>query len=214
MTASRPDRLAEGARALDVSLDGEQLAMLHRYLDLLEKWNAAYNLTAIRRRDAMEVEHLLDSLAVVPHLPAQSGLVIDVGTGAGLPGIVLAIARPDNEYLLVDSNGKKTRFLTQAVHELGLGHVRVRQARIEELALPAGWQASRVTVISRAFASLPDMVQGCRALLDGGARLLAMKGQRPDDEMTALPPGVRVARVLALTVPYLGKERHLVCLEQ
>lgn len=214
MTANRRDRIADGAQALGVTLGSDQLAMLHRYLDLLEKWNAAYNLTAIRRREAMEVEHILDSLAVVPQLPASAGLLVDVGTGAGLPGIVLAIARPDNDYLLVDSNGKKTRFLTQTVHELGLRNVIVRQARIEELALPAGWQANRVTVISRAFASLPDMVQGCRALLDGGAELLAMKGQRPDDEITVLPADVKVTRVLALTVPHLGKQRHLVCIER
>lgn len=214
MTANRRDRIADGAQALGVTLGSDQLAMLHRYLDLLAKWNAAYNLTAIRRRDAMEVEHILDSLAVVPHLSATAGLLVDVGTGAGLPGIVLAIARPDNEYLLVDSNGKKTRFLTQTVHELGLRNVIVRQARIEDLELPAGWQGQRMTVISRAFASLPDMVQGCRALLAGGAELLAMKGQRPDDEIAVLSADAKVTRVLALTVPNLGKERHLVCIER
>lgn len=214
MTANRPDRIAEGAQALGIALGSEQLGMLHRYLDLLEKWNAAYNLTAIRRRDAMEVEHILDSLAVVPQLPAAAGTLVDVGTGAGLPGVVLAIARPDNEYLLVDSNGKKTRFLTQVVHELGLRHVVVRQARIEDVVVPPKKGSERLTVISRAFASLPDMVQGCRGLLAAGAQLLAMKGQRPDEEIAALPADVKVTRVLALTVPHLGKERHLVCMEQ
>ena len=182
--------------------------MLHRYLDLLEKWNAAYNLTAVRGRAAMEVEHILDSLAIVPHV--TEGPVLDVGTGGGLPGMVLAIARPELSYVLVDSNGKKTRFLKQAVHELGLRNVEVQQARIEELELAA----APALVVSRAFASLPDMVDGCRALLARGARLLAMKGVRPDDEIAALPADVKVTQVLALTVPHLGKERHLVCIEQ
>ena len=180
--------------------------MLHRYLDLLEKWNAAYNLTAVRGRAAMEVEHILDSLAIVPHVTV--GPVLDVGTGGGLPGMVLAIARPQLQYVLVDSNGKKTRFLKQAVHELGLRQVDVVQARIEDLRLGM----SPGTVVSRAFASLPDMVQGCRALLDAGAVLLAMKGVRPDEEIAALPTGVTVAAVFPVEVPGLGKERHLVCI--
>ena len=183
--------------------------MLHRYLDLLEKWNAAYNLTAVRGRAAMEVEHVLDSIALVPHLPvAAGGTVVDVGTGAGLPGMVLAIAVPGNRYVLVDSNGKKTRFLTQAAHALGLGNVTVFNGRIEDWVPDA-----RVDVVtSRAFAALADMVQGCRALLEGGAQALAMKGMRPDDEMAALPPWARVERVIPLAVPGLGKERHLVCI--
>ena len=206
LTASRPDRIAAGAKALGVDLNEDQVAMLHRYLDLLEKWNAAYNLTAVRGRAAMEVEHILDSLAIVPHITA--GPVLDVGTGGGLPGMVLAIARPELEYLLVDSNGKKTRFLKQAVHELGLRNVDVQQARIEELAL----DTPPATVVSRAFASLPDMVQGCRAALEQGARLVAMKGVRPDDEIAALPADVAVTQVVSLAVPGLDKERHLVCI--
>lgn len=213
MTASRPDRIAEGAKALGVVLTEDQVAMLHRYLDLLEKWNAAYNLTAVRGRDAMEVEHILDSLAVVPYLPA-TGTVVDVGTGAGLPGIVLAISRPSLSCMLVDSNGKKTRFLLQAVHALGLGNVEVRQARIEEVPVPAGEAARPLSVVSRAFASLPDMARACGAFLQAGARLYAMKGRRPDDEIAALPDGVRVRQVVALTVPCLDKGRHLVCMEQ
>lgn len=189
-------------------LNDAQVAILHRYLDLLVKWNAAYNLTAIRDRDAMEVEHILDSLSVVPLLADTGEVVVDVGTGGGLPGMVLAIARPANRYVLIDSNGKKTRFLTQATHELGLGNVDVRQVRVE--ALPPDLTAT--TVVSRAFASLPDMVQGCRALLDRGARLLAMKGVRPDDEIAALPAFVEVKNVVALRIPGLDKERHLVCI--
>lgn len=180
--------------------------MLHRYLDLLEKWNAAYNLTAVRGRKAMETEHVLDSLAIVPHLGITGGTVVDVGTGAGLPGMVLAIVRPENRYVLIDSNGKKTRFLTQAAHELGLRNVTVINGRIEDYQ-PAG----RVDVVtSRAFASLADMVQGCHALLADGAMALAMKGVRPDEEIAALPANVLVTDVIALRVPGLDKERHLV----
>jgi len=206
-TASPPDRIAEGAVRLGVALDAAQLAALHRYLDLLEKWNAAYNLTAVRGRAAMQTEHILDSLAVVPHL--RPGSLLDVGTGAGLPGVVVAIARPDIACVLLDSNGKKTRFLKQAVFDLGLRNADVVQARIEE------YRPDRVPgqVVSRAFASLPDMVAGCRGLLAGGARLLAMKGVRPDDEIAALPASVLVEQVIALQVPWLGKERHLVCMK-
>ncbi|MFZ5722185.1 MAG: 16S rRNA (guanine(527)-N(7))-methyltransferase RsmG [Pseudomonadota bacterium] len=208
MTASRPDRIAEGAKALGVALSDSQVAMLHRYLDLLEKWNAAYNLTAVRGRDAMEVEHILDSLAIVPHVQLRGGTVADVGTGAGLPGMVLAIALPENRYVLIDSNGKKTRFLMQAAHELGLRHVVVFNGRVEDYV-----PATQVDVVtSRAFASLADMVQGCRALLESGALALAMKGVRPDDEIAALPPDVAVKDVIALRVPGLDKERHLVCI--
>ncbi len=201
--------MADGAQALGLALSSEQITMLHRYLDLLEKWNAAYNLTAVRGRHAMEVEHVLDSLAVVPHFPPHDAQVVDVGSGAGLPGIVLAIALPENRYALVDSNGKKTRFLTQVAHELSLRNVTVFNGRIED------WQpATPVDVVtSRAFASLLDMVNGCHALLKSGAQVLAMKGVRPDDEIAALPASVMVKEIIELRVPQLGKERHLVCIE-
>ncbi|MFZ5697310.1 MAG: 16S rRNA (guanine(527)-N(7))-methyltransferase RsmG [Pseudomonadota bacterium] len=206
MTANRPDRIVAGAQALGVELDEAQIVLLRRYLDLLEKWNVAYNLTAVRSRKAMEVEHILDSLAVVPHIGA--GPVLDVGSGGGLPGLVLAVARPQWQHLLIDSNGKKTRFLKQAVHDLGLRNVVVQQARIEavQVAVPIA------TVVSRAFAALPDMAHSCRVLLDGGARLVAMKGVCPDDEIAALPADVMVAQVIRLVVPGLDKERHLVCI--
>lgn len=212
MTASRPDRIAAGAAALGVGLDEAQVAQLHRYLDLLEKWNAAYNLTAIRDRGTMEVEHILDSLSVAPRVADDGEWVVDVGTGAGLPGLVLAIAKPGNRYVLVDSNGKKTRFLVQAVHELGLGNVEVRHARIEAVGKELAGRAT--LVVSRAFASLADMVAGCEALMAGGARLLAMKGARPDDEIAGLPSSVTVSRVEAVLVPGLDKARHLVGIER
>jgi 16S rRNA (guanine527-N7)-methyltransferase len=212
LTANQPDRIAAGAIALGVALNEEQIAMLHRYLDLLEKWNAAFNLTAVRGRGAMEVEHILDSLAIAPQVNA--GPVLDVGTGGGLPGMVLAIARPEWHYLLVDSNGKKTRFLKQAVHELGLRNVTVKQARIEELtdSNQADGVATPAIIVSRAFASLPDMVQGCRRFFESGAQLLAMKGVRPDEEIAALPADAKVLQVIPLAVPGLGKERHLICI--
>ena len=208
MTASRPDRIAEGAKALGVVLNDEQVAMLHRYLDLLEKWNAAYNLTAIRQREAMEVEHVLDSLSVAPFLADTGETIVDVGTGAGLPGLVLAIAKPANRYVLVDSNGKKTRFLAQVVHALNLSNVEVRHARVEDIGEELAGQAT--TVVSRAFTSLANMVDGCNALLLTGAQLLAMKGARPDSEIAELPPNIRVSCVKEIQVPGLNKSRHLV----
>jgi 16S rRNA (guanine527-N7)-methyltransferase len=206
-TANQPDRIAEGADRLGVVIDAQRLAALNGYLDLLEKWNAAYNLTAVRSREAMQTEHILDSLALVPHLRDES--LLDVGTGAGLPGLVVAIVRPDMHCSLLDSNGKKTRFLKQAAFDLGLTNVEVIQARIEDYR-PATVPGQ---VVSRAFSSLPAMVEGCRLLLAQGARLLAMKGQRPDDEIAALPVDILVEQVIQLQVPWLGKERHLVCMK-
>lgn len=206
-TANPPDRIADGAATLGITLGAGQMAALHRYLDLLEKWNAAYNLTAVRGRSAMETEHILDSLALVPHL--RDTPLLDVGTGAGLPGLVVAIARPEIRCCLLDSNGKKTRFLKQAVFDLALANAEVVQARIEDYR-PA---TAPGQVVSRAFSSLPDMVEGCRALLAQGARLLAMKGVLPQDEIDALPADIFVEQVVPLQVPGLGKERHLVCMK-
>lgn len=191
---------------MGIALSSEQAMLLQRYLDLLEKWNAAYNLTAVRERSRMEVEHILDSLSVATFV--DDGPVLDVGTGGGLPGMVLAIALPKQQFILVDSNGKKTRFLKQAAHELGLENVSIQQARIESLELDV--QPS--LIVSRAFASLAEMVEGCRKYFELGSRLLAMKGVRPVEEMAGLPADAEVLQVHPLHVPGLGKERHLVCI--
>lgn len=172
------------------------------YLALLVKWNAAYNLTAVRDPQQMLVKHLLDSLSILPQV--ADGTLIDVGTGAGLPGLVLAIARPGLRVTLLDSNGKKVRFLRQVIAELKIANAQAVQSRVEE------HDARYDVVTSRAFATLADMLAWSGQLAVEGGRFLAMKGQRPDEEIAALPQGFRAVEVLPLAVPYLDEERHLV----
>ncbi len=195
-------KLHAGCVAMDLDLPADAEARLLAYLGLLVKWNAAYNLTAIRDPEQMVVKHLLDSLSVLPHVDGDS--LIDVGTGAGLPGLVLAIVKPDLAVTLLDSNGKKVRFLRQAIAELGVTNAEAVQARVEEF----GRGFDRVS--SRAFATLADMVAGSRQLLAPGGEFLAMKGQRPDAEIAALPADVVLRGVIPLSVPGLDEERHLV----
>lgn len=194
-------RLREGIAQLDLSLDETRVGTLLRYLAGLMKWNQAYNLTAVREPEQMVVKHLLDSLSIVPHVP--TGRLLDVGTGAGLPGMILAIVNPDLPVTLLDSNGKKTRFLKQMAAELGL-HLQVEQARVE------AFGGEFDTVTSRAFASLADMVNWSAHLLAPQGCFLAMKGQRSEAELAALPAGWRVTAVERLRVPFLDEERHLV----
>jgi 16S rRNA (guanine527-N7)-methyltransferase len=179
-------------------------AQLLRYLALLHKWNRAYNLTAVREPEAMVTRHLLDSLAVLPHLRGEH--FIDVGTGAGLPGIPLAIARPGLRFDLLDSNGKKMRFVTQAIAELGLTNARALQHRVEDWRPQLGYDG----VLARAFSSLAEMAECCGHLLAADGRLLALKGILPTAEMAALPSGYRVAGWHRLQVPGESGERHLV----
>lgn len=178
------------------------------YLDLLAKWNRVYNLTAVRDREHMVTQHLLDSLAVVPHLPGAT--LLDVGSGAGLPGIPIAIAAPDRSVTLLESNQKKTAFLQQAVAELGLANARVCRERIET------WHtASRFDVIvSRAFADLATFVAAAGRLLAPGGLLAAMKGSYPQAELARLPDGFRTRLVRQLAVPGLAAARHLVLVER
>lgn len=178
------------------------------YLELLARWNRAYNLTAVRDPAEMVPKHLHDSLAVLPYVHGRT--VLDVGTGAGLPGLVLALADPALEVTLLDSNGKKIRFCEYAIDALGVANARAVQARVEDYR-PDG---SFDTVVSRAFASVPDFVRAAGALCAPDGRLLAMKGARPDDELAALPPGWVVDAVHALEVPGLEAERHLAVLRK
>jgi 16S rRNA (guanine527-N7)-methyltransferase len=190
-------------QALGLAADAT-VARLLAYLDLIERWNRVYNLTAIRDREAAVIRHLLDSLAVLPHLPA--GRVADLGSGAGLPGIVFAICSPQRSVALGESNMKKARFLRQVARELELPAVEVHHHRAEALELePAcDWLSAR------ACASLADLLAlGGRWLAPGG-RLLAMKGRYPTDEIAALPPGWQLHGVRRLQVPFLDEERHLV----
>jgi 16S rRNA (guanine527-N7)-methyltransferase len=196
--------LQRGADAMGLELEHRQAELLLAYLELLLKWNKAYNLTAVRDPAQMVTRHLLDSLAIAPHLCGQD--IIDVGTGAGLPGIPLAILFPDRRISLLDSNGKKTRFLFQVKTALRLDNMLVHHARVESFRPPALYDA----VLSRAFAALADMVAGCGHLLVPTGSFLAMKGAYPADEVMALDPAYAVKAVHALDVPGLGEQRHLV----
>jgi 16S rRNA (guanine527-N7)-methyltransferase len=188
----------------DLKLTDAQSAALDRYLDLLEKWNRVYNLTAIRDRGRMVTHHLLDSLVVSPHL--RGPRVLDVGSGAGLPGIPLAIANPALQVTLLESNRKKSAFLTQAVAELQLANAAVVTERVE------AWQTDQRfdTIVSRAFAELGEFVALSGRLLAPDGILAAMKGVHPFEEIERLPQGFRVREVIPLSVPGLDGERHLV----
>lgn len=200
--------LADGARALRLDLVDTQLAQLIDYLALLSKWNAVYNLTAVRDPAQMVTQHLLDSLAAAPAFAAAKN-VLDVGAGGGLPGMVLAIVRPDMRVSMIDTVHKKTAFLTQAKAELGLANVSVHTARVEQLQV-----AQKFDVItSRAFAELADFVSWSGHLLEEGGRFIAMKGVVPHDEIARLPAGWHVTEVRPLQVPGLGAERHLIFIE-
>ena|SRR5579859_2556851 len=200
--------LAPGVKALGLKLPAGAEAALLAYVELLLRWNQAYNLTAVRDPAEMVSKHLLDSLTILSFVAGPD--LADVGTGAGLPGIPLALARPDLKFTLIDSNGKKTRFVTQATAELQLSNVTVVQARTED------WQPAAPfdQVVSRAFASLGDFARLAGGLAAPGGRLLAMKGADPRDEMAALPAGFRVLKVHPLKVPGLDAERCLVELEK
>lgn len=187
-----------GLAGLPVGTEEKLLA----YLALLLKWNAAYNLTAVRDPQQMLVKHLLDSLSILPHL--RGGTLIDVGTGAGLPGMVLAIAQPALQVTLLDSNGKKVRFLRQVIAEMKIGNAQAVQSRAEE------FEGRFDVVTSRAFATLADMIEWCRHMANEGGEFLAMKGVRPAAEIAALPAGFKAVEVLPLAVPFLDEERHLV----
>jgi 16S rRNA (guanine527-N7)-methyltransferase len=184
--------------------DPEKAAALLSYLGLLERWNRAYNLTAVKDPAQMVIRHLLDSLSTVPWI--SGGRLLDAGTGAGLPGIPLALARPDLEVTLLDSSGKKIRFLNHVRRELGLENITPVQERLETFSAETGYQA----IISRAFADLASFARAARHLADPQSRLLAMKGKRPESELNDLPPWVRVDSVEKLKVPGLQEDRHLV----
>jgi len=184
-------------------LRAEQVAKLLVYLDLLQRWNRTYNLTAIRNPLDMVSRHLLDSLSVLPWI--HGSRLLDAGAGAGLPGIPLAVARPEMEVVLLDSAGKKVRFLNHVRRELRLDNVSTEQQRLEDYEPEAVFDM----VISRAFASLAAFAEAARHLV-GPARLLAMKGRYPADELDAVPDWVRVESVEKLAVPGLQEDRHLV----
>ena len=196
--------LDAGLAELAMPTEPSQRDRLLAYVALLEKWNRAFNLTSVRTPEQMVVRHLLDSLSIAPWTGPASP-VLDVGTGAGLPGIPLAIVRPEQSFVLLDSNGKKTRFVRQAVRELGLANVEVVQARA------AQYGKTAPQVVARALAPLPALVEETAALVAPEGSLLAMKGALTDDELAAVPSGWH-ARVEPLRVPQLDEPRRLVVL--
>ncbi|MBU8977024.1 16S rRNA (guanine(527)-N(7))-methyltransferase RsmG [Lysobacter sp. MMG2] len=199
--------LDDGLRAL--ALDPTAAAPLLDYLALLLRWNKTYNLTAVRDPHEMVVKHLLDSLAMHPYLDelaARGGHLADLGTGPGLPGIPLSIVKPGLKVTLVESNGKKARFMREAIRQLGLPGARVAESRIEAVDEPGAYDA----ITARALATLPLILELGGHLLKPDGRLLAMKGVHPADEIAALPPGWRVEGSHPLRVPGLDAERHLI----
>lgn len=201
--------LTDGISALKLALSQKQIEQLLDYLSLLAKWNAVYNLTAVRDPMEMVTLHLLDSLAAVPAF-ADAHNILDVGAGGGLPGLVLAIARPDLRVSMIDTVHKKTAFLTQVKAELSLANVTVYTARVEQLKVDEKFD----TITSRAFAELADFVNWSGHLLADGGRFIALKGVKPDDEIARLPAGWKVAGISGLNVPQLNAERHLIFIER
>ena len=202
--------LAAGIALLGLALDTAQREQLAAYLALLAKWNKTYNLTAIREPQRMITHHLLDALAVVPHLPASAGLrILDVGSGGGVPGIPVAIARPDAHVAMIDSNHKKAAFLMQAAIELGLTNVESHAVRVEDYAPAAPFDV----VISRAFSDLAAFAAVAARHLAPPGKMFAMKGVHPDEELALLPQAFVVLAKPALAVPGLDAARHLVIMQ-
>jgi 16S rRNA (guanine527-N7)-methyltransferase len=201
------DALAAACNALGLAPTASRLEALVRYVELLQRWNATYNLTAVRSPADILTHHLVDCLAVVPALQrhATSGRLLDVGSGGGLPGVVIALMLPGWQVTCVDSVGKKAAFVRQAAGALGLANLQAAHARVEALNVPAF-----DVVTARAFASLADLVRLTRPHLAPGGIWMAMKGRTPDDEIRDLPADVEVFHVEQLTVPGLDAQRCLV----
>ena len=205
------ESICQGANTLSLSLTEEQADLLTRYVELLAKWNKAYNLTAVRDINEMVSRHILDSLSVAPYMTGK--YLMDVGSGPGLPGMIMAIMYPEKKFTLLDSNGKKTRFMTQAKLELGLKNVQVENTRCESFQAEQPFDV----IMSRAFSSLLDMVKGTHHLLNPEGTFLAMKGLYPEEELQDLyaeRPDIKETESHILTVPGCEAQRHLVMLKQ
>lgn len=202
------DILCAGVADMAIELSERQITQLVSYVLLMNKWNKAYNLTSVRDPEQMMVKHILDSLAVSPFIDGQK--LIDVGTGPGLPGIPLAIMHPDKDFTLLDSLGKRVRFMKQVVYELALTNVNPIQSRVEAH-MP---QDPYDIVLSRAFASLKDMLHWCQHLVDFDGVFFALKGQRPDEEVSDLDDAFNITSITTLHVPHLEGERHLVKIQK
>lgn len=196
--------LHQGLIKMNLSLDRHLEAQLIRYIELIGQWNRVFNLTAIRDLDTMVTRHLLDSLTIVPYIKGRT--VLDVGTGAGLPGIPLAIVMPDHHFVLLDSNQKKTRFLQQTCYQMRLKNVRVVHERVED------YQPEQLfdVVVSRAFSTLREFLSMSEHLVKPGAQFLAMKGVYPLTELQEIASPFKIINTHPLTVPNLDAERHVV----
>ncbi|MBT8135575.1 MAG: 16S rRNA (guanine(527)-N(7))-methyltransferase RsmG [Gammaproteobacteria bacterium] len=201
-------RLQRGAAQLEIELPGDSAGQMLDYLQLLGEWNRAYNLTAITDLAQQLSHHLLDSLSVLPFLHGER--IADIGSGAGLPGIPLALAQPQRRFTLVEATAKKTRFLRHALRVLGLANVEIVTARIEDYRPPSAFD----TVVARALAALPRLTELSAGLLATGGRLLAMKGREPVEEMKEVGPAWGILATHRLVVPELAAERHLIVIEK
>jgi 16S rRNA (guanine527-N7)-methyltransferase len=200
--------LLNGAEKLDLNLSNPQIDALLGYLSLMHKWNKAYNLTSVRDPKEMLQKHILDSLAVASYIHSKS--YIDVGTGPGLPGIPLSIVCPSASFTCLDSLGKRVRFMKQVVHELKLTNVEPIQSRVEQHQPDKPYDG----VLSRAFASLSDMLTWCEHLIDSSGEFLALKGQYPQDELADIPDNIALVSTHKLEVPYMVGERNLIVLKK
>lgn len=193
---------------MDLSVEQSKAEKLVGFVQLMDKWNKAYNLTSVRDPKEMLIKHIVDSVVVAPQITGKH--YIDVGTGPGLPGIPLAIMLPDTKFVLLDSLGKRIRFIKQVVHELGLTNVQAVQSRVEEFHQHVPYDG----VLSRAFASIKDMLHWCQHLVDSQGTFLALKGQFPAEELDEIPANFKVCEVVKLEVPGLDAQRHLVKIQK
>ena len=200
--------LIEASGSFGVPLTPDSAGRLLQLIDELQRWNRTYNLTAITRRDEMITHHLLDSLSVYSALHGVT--IADVGTGAGFPGLPLAVVQPERRFTLIDSNNKKVRFVSHAARTLALSNVAALHSRSESFKPAEPFD----TVIARAFAALPELLKLVAPLCGPQTRVLAMKGRRPDEEIAGVPPAWRILEVRALAVPGLNEARHLVTLQR
>jgi 16S rRNA (guanine527-N7)-methyltransferase len=205
-TPGAAEQLVQDALRLGVVLTPQAAARLLTLLDELERWNRRYNLTAIRTRERMVTHHLLDSLAVHPDLKGER--TADVGTGAGFPGLPLAVCNPQRQFTLIDSVAKKVRFVAHAVKMLGLRNVTTVHARVESMRVETPFD----TVVARAFAPLPKLLSAVQCICAAKTQVLAMKGKWPEAELAALPPGWRVTGQREISVPRLNAERRVIVL--
>ena len=203
-TAKLNDILMQGSESLSLTLSSQQAEKLVGYVERIDKWNKAYNLTSVRDPEQMMVKHILDSIVVAPFIDGKR--IIDVGTGPGLPGIPLSVMLPDSSFTLLDSLGKRVRFMKQCAFELGLNNVTPVHSRVEDHKPDQPYDI----VLSRAFASLKDMLHWCEHLVDSSGVFVALKGQFPQSEIDEVSDHFRIESVKALSVPDLEGERHLV----